>query len=179
MRQLNSRDLPTIGAFLFGTLLLSAPLLARANEGGRLPVDFKTIGDASLRVAMFRIYDARLTSPSGQYQPNKEPLMLTLTYQRDIHRDKLIEKTQQQLARQLDSEALNAATIKLRNLWPNVSQGDRLAFLLNPDGHGSFFFNGEHLGELQQPHFNRAFMNIWLGEDSSYPKLARKLRGEQ
>ncbi|BFM08613.1 chalcone isomerase family protein [Halioxenophilus aromaticivorans] len=161
--------------------LILWPVLSTAETAQQhaTPPNFKPIGAATLKVALFRIYDAQLSSPSGEYLPKEEPLLLELKYRREIHRDKLVEKTKQQLADRIEPELLTDVTATLKSLWPSVTDGDVVAFLLNPNGNGIFYYNGQHLGALPHPQFNRAFMDIWLGQDSSYPKLASKLRGER
>lgn len=140
--------------------------------------NYQTIGEASLRVALFRIYDARLSSPSGMLEPDREPLLLTLKYNRSISREKLVEETRDQLMGKIGTTNLSKVSAYLEKIWPDVNKGDVISFLLTPNGNGTFYFNGEPLGAVPDPEFNRAFINIWLGQNSSYPKLASKLRGE-
>ena len=34
-----------------------------------------------------------------------------------------------------------------------------------------------NLGAIEEPGFARAFIDMWIGEDSQFPKLSLKLRG--
>lgn len=141
--------------------------------------NFQIIGEATLKVAFFNIYDATLLSPSGIYAPGTEPLLLQLTYRRAIDNQTLVDKTVGQLDGKFTEMELADYKTQLAEIWPSVDKGDQLAFLLLPTGPGEFFFNGEPIGAVGSEAFNRAFISIWLGEDSRYPKLARKLKGDR
>lgn len=159
-------------------VMMSTPPSAASQPYANF-LQYKTVGKDTLRVALFRIYNAELSSPSGQYRPAVEPLLLKLRYLRNINSEQLLSKTQQQLSHRLAPNLLQEVSSTLKNLWPDVSAGDELSFLLSPNGVGTFYFNGKHLGSLPHSQFNRAFLDIWLGEDSSYPKMASRLRGER
>ncbi len=141
------------------------------------PAHYELVGEARLSVLWFDVYDASLLSNSGRYNPSSEPLLLKLSYLRDISRERLIKETQKQLRDQLPEARLASALEGLRAIWPDIEKGDRLAFWLAPNGAGGFYHNGRFLGEMADEQFNRAFIGIWLAEDSQYPKLAQALRG--
>lgn len=159
---------------------LAFAVLATHSQADPHPVgkDYQTVGAATLKVAWLRIYDAELSTPSGQYRPDEEPLLLALTYRRAIAAEKLIDKTRQQLTDRLTAPMLTDVTEQLTQMWPDVDRGDVISFLLKPNGDGVFFFNQQPIGTIENPDFNRAFIDIWLGRDSTYPKIARVLRGE-
>ena len=59
-----------------------------------------------------------------------------------------------------------------------MKKGDQLAFYIDAQGGGHFFFNQKWIGVINEPDFSQAFINIWLSDQSSYPRLAKRLRGE-
>ncbi|WP_370298418.1 chalcone isomerase family protein [Pontibacterium sp.] len=141
------------------------------------PNDYKQVGAAKLRVLWFDIYDAELSSPDGRFSRIKGPLMLKLTYLRDIKKQKLLEETANQL-RLIEPSVVQVWLRQLERIWPEINRGDRLAFLLDPEGFGHFYFNEQYVGTINDARFGPAFISIWLGQNSDYPDLARKLRGE-
>jgi hypothetical protein len=164
-------------AYTVKLLLAVIVVLGCGASHASINKNFNVIGEATLKVAFFNIYDATLLSPSGSYAPGTEPLLLQLTYRRSIDNQTLVEKTIDELADKFTDQELADFKNQLAEIWPSVSRGDQLAFLLQPTGPGEFFFNGEPIGAVGSQAFNRAFIGIWLGEDSRYPKLARKLKG--
>ena len=66
----------------------------------------------------------------------------------------------------------------MNQIWPEISKGDQLGFWIDELGHGNFFYNQTWIGAVSEPEFSNAFIKIWLSEKSSYPELAKKLRGE-
>ncbi|MDI3324106.1 chalcone isomerase family protein [Pontibacterium granulatum] len=141
------------------------------------PNDYKQVGAAKLRVLWFDIYDAELSSPDGRFSRITGPLMLKLTYLRDIKKKKLLEETANQL-RAIEPPRVQIWLNQLERIWPEINRGDHLAFYLDAEGFGHFYFNEHYVGSINDARFGKAFISIWLGQNSDYPELARKLRGE-
>jgi len=141
------------------------------------PNDYKQVGAAKLRVLWFDIYDAELRSPDGQFSRIVGPLVLKLTYLRNIKKQKLLDETANQL-RALEPAVVRDWLDQLEEIWPEINRGDRLAFFLDEEGFGHFYFNDRFVGSINDTRFGKAFISIWLGRNSDYPDLARKLRGE-
>jgi hypothetical protein len=143
-----------------------------------LPGDLKLVGQAGLRVFFMNIYEAELLNDTGEWQSMQGPHLLRLTYQRDISRDQLIKETRKRLGDDVPS-GLKAGWLKtLQAMWPDVQKGEQLSFLMDRYGIGHFYHRGQYLGSVDDHEFSHAFLNIWLGDDSGYPKLTRRLRGE-
>ncbi|MGB0733932.1 MAG: chalcone isomerase family protein [Pontibacterium sp.] len=153
---------------------------------------FQTIGTAPLKVMWFDVYDATLSSASGRYEEG-EPILLRLEYARDISKRALVNETRKQLQNQLSSHSekpsdqhgllfdelkLEEGLSRLSELWPSVEQGDVISFYLDDADTGVFLFNDQYLGDIRIQGFAKAFADIWLGESSEYPELARRLKGE-
>ncbi|TNE77029.1 MAG: hypothetical protein EP339_06790 [Gammaproteobacteria bacterium] len=156
-------------------ILLLVPLFVAAQP---LPDDLKTVGRAELKFFLFDVYDAELLNPTGQFQQVHGPMLLRLTYHRDISNSRLLQETRTRLEGDFNRARVAKWIDHLRGLWPSVEKGDEMAFFMDSTGKGHFYFRGRHVGYLDDRDFSRAFLNIWLGEDSGYPKLTRKLRGE-
>lgn len=143
------------------------------------PDNLKTVGEASLRVLWFNIYDARLASASGRYSETDPALWLELIYQRDFSREELLSETRKQWARQgLSATQYQPWLAQLQQIWPDIRQQDSLAFYQDDVAHGHFYFNDRYIGSVTDAGFSQAFLAIWLAEDSAFPGVSRALRGE-
>lgn len=156
-------------------------LSLQANEAAPHTV-LKTVGEGQFSYLFWDLYQARLATSDGKfgsYQQNK-PLLLELTYQRDISKADFVEATLDQWQAQqgrLQPHHRDWAA-QLAKLWRDVKKGDRLACLLRADGLVEFSFNGQPLGVVEDPAFAAEFLDIWLGEKTTAPKLRIALLGK-
>ncbi|WP_297188118.1 chalcone isomerase family protein [uncultured Porticoccus sp.] len=164
--------------FSASLLLMLLSLFVASVQAVPVPDRLHSVGHAELRVFFMKIYRAELYSASGRYEKLQGPLMLRLTYRRDISNTRLVSETRKQIG-DLPDEQLDRWMTRLANMWPNLAEGDELTFYMDPEGRGHFHHNGQYIGSLEDPVFAKAFLNIWLADDSAYPKLTRKLRGER
>ena len=162
---------------LSASLLLMLSLCAASVQAVPIPDRLHSVGQAELRVFFLKIYRAELYSATGRYEKLQGPLMLRLTYQRDISSNRLVSETRKQIG-DLPSAQLDRWMGRLADMWPDLEKGDELTFYMDPEGLGHFHHNGQYIGSLEDRTFTEAFLNIWLADDSAYPKLTRKLRGE-
>ena len=143
-----------------------------------LPSDLKPVGQAQLRIFFINIYEAELLNDSGEWQSLRGPQLLRLTFQRDISRHQLIKETRKRLGDDVPRELKARWLATLQDMWPDVQEGEQFSFLMDRQGNGHFYHRSQYLGSLHEDKFSRAFLNIWLGDDSGYPNFTRKLRGE-
>lgn len=156
-------------------LLIFFPLLVYAQV---LPNNWKLIGQAELNVLWFDIYQAQLLSSTGQYQGDSQPLLLKLNYQRDISKEELLRVTRKEIAKFASKEKADIWINNLDKIWLDIKEGDELSFWIDNAGVGHFFFKDRWIGSIAEPEFSQAFIQIWLSDRSSYPKLAKQLKGE-
>lgn len=143
-----------------------------------LPQNLKLIGEAELKVLWFRVYNARLESPEGTFVSESMPLLLTLEYQRNISKQKLLEETRSQWQRAgIDPHDQALWLTSLNELWPDIRRHDSLSFYQDSDGYGYFYYNQRYLGSIRNNRFSRAFLDIWLSDNSDFPQLTRQLTG--
>ena len=131
----------------------------------------------------WQLYDARLATKTGKFEDYQQstPLLLELTYKRDITRQQFIDATVdewQKLGHSSKAQQQQWAQ-QLQSLWQDVKEGDTLAALLQDDGSVKFYLNGTETGVLEDSAFGTAFFNIWLHPDTSAPKLRRQLIAAQ
>ena len=65
----------------------------------------------------------------------------------------------------------------MRRLFPSVRKGDRITGVSLPPGIARFYFNGQPIGEIDDPEFTRAFFGIWLDPRTSRPAFRKQLLG--
>ncbi len=155
-----------IAALAFSGMLAALPSLT-------------TVGEGSYRYLLWQLYDARLASPDGTFSDYQQssPLLLELTYKRDISKVQFIDATVEQWQKlgQSSEQQQQAWAQTLTELWRDVKKGDRLAALLTEQGQVQFYFNDADIGLVEDKDFAPAFFDIWLHPDTTAPKLRRQL----
>lgn len=160
-------------------IYLSLALLVSGGVTASEDVDFKLVGEGKMTYMFWDVYNAKLHTKSGKYEPDAHPVKLSLTYLRDIEASDIVDATFEQW-RHLDKDQhIEQYGDLLTGLWPDVSEGDELSFSTNEQGHGTFAFNGEALKTVEDAEFSQAFLSIWLSENTSRPKLRNKLIGSE
>jgi len=137
------------------------------------------VGEARLKVLLWKVYDSALYTPSGRWL-GAGPYQLSLTYLRDIPVEQLIKETRKAWDEQnrVHPEQENWLQA-LAEMWPDIGAGDNLVFGVGADDQNQFWFNGQSIGGIDHPDFAAFFGGIWLSEDSPRPALRARLIGEQ
>jgi hypothetical protein len=137
--------------------------------------DKQVVGNARLRVWGFEVYDVRLKAGPG-FDSSRfadGPLALELSYLRNLKGPDIAERSLDEM-RNLETIAPAQAELWLaamRNLFPDVKKGDRLAGIHQPGRGAVFYLNDRLLGEVADPRFSRLFFGIWLSPKTSQPAL--------
>lgn len=144
-----------------------------------MPDNIKLVGQGQFSYLFWDLYKAELYTSDGRWNNYQQssPVVLKLTYQRDISKADFIEATVDQwehLQGKVSGQHKNWAN-QLDKLWTDVKKGDQLSCVLLPDGTVQFYFNDKLLGDVTDPAFGPAFLDIWLSERTSAPKLRRDL----
>lgn len=140
--------------------------------------DFQLVGKGMFRWLWFDLYLAKLSTPSGDYQPQQWPLSLELIYAREITKVKLVQTTEAEWQRQgiqYQSKWLS----QLNRIWPDISTDDRLMLYVDPKVTSHFYHNGQKIGSIDDQYFAPAFTAIWLSDDTLKPKLRNQLTGSK
>ena len=137
------------------------------------------VGEARLKVLLWKVYDSALYTPSGRWL-GAGPYQLSLTYLRDIPVEQLIKETRKAWDEQNRMHPEQENWLRaLAEMWPDISAGDKLVFGVGADDQNQFWFNGQSIGGIDHPDFAAFFGGIWLSEDSPRPALRARLIGEQ
>ena len=157
-------------------------LLGLATNAASLSHENKLqqVGEARFQFLFWDVYDSALFSQDGQYVASVDvavqlPLKLKIKYLREIKADDLVENTVEQWQHLgLDEHAIAKHTSRITDLWPNIKDQDQLALVVTPEA-SYFYFNDEPLGQALPVEFGVDFLQIWLSEQTSQPKLRKKL----
>lgn len=157
-------------------------LLVACNVAATTIPELKTVGQGSFRYLFWQLYDARLASATGEYNGYQQstPLLLELTYKRDISKADFVSATIEQLQNigNSDDTQHHSWQLQLQQIWHDVKKGDRLSALLTETGEVSFYFNGSYTGSVTDAQFGQAFFDIWLHPKTSAPELRRQLTAQ-
>jgi Chalcone isomerase-like len=138
-------------------------------------------GTATLRVLLFKVYDATLWSSSEKSNPLEEsaPFALDITYALSVKRDDLIDTSLQEMTRLRNPNAavISRWSASLKSVFPSVVTGDRLLGVSTPGKGVKFFHNGKLTGEVTDTAFSEAFFAIWLDSNTKKPDIRRALLG--
>jgi len=137
-----------------------------------------------LRVWGFEVYDARLWTPAdfryGSY--TQFSFALELQYLRRLDGASIASRSIDEMRRVgsfSDTQAKSWLTA-LRELFPDVRQGERITGIHWPGMGAEFWVNGQRVGVVKDPVFARLFFGIWLDERTSEPPMrAQLLQGLQ
>jgi hypothetical protein len=152
------------------------PEVAAEVPGARL------LGKGQLRFLGLRVYDARLFVPAAA--PGDDwaaaPLALELQYARSLDGAKIAERSLTEMRRQADIDNAKSArwVTAMKQVFPDVKEGDRITGFNVPGMGARFFVNGQLKGDIRDPEFARLFFGIWLSPKTSEPALRDALLGK-
>ena len=138
------------------------------------------VGKARLKFMLWKVFDAALYSETGQYDSNA-PFALELTYLRSLKREKIVDKTMEEI-RRLTSASISVGQLKdwrqqLNNMIPDVKIGMSITGIRTPEGYTDIYAGDVLKGSIEDKDFTDAFFAIWLGEDTAKPEFRAKLTG--
>jgi len=136
------------------------------------------VGAADMSLLWLDIYSAKLFSVDGKYQANRFPLVLDIQYHRDIEAVDLVDASIEQWQHLgLTEDDIALYLQQLVHAWPDIKQGDRLTFRVNNPEDAAFLLNDTPYYQVNNAQFPEAFLDIWLSEKTSRPKLRKQLIG--
>ena len=136
------------------------------------------VGEARLKVMLWPVYDSRLYSATGGYNPEQRPVRFEIQYLRNIDASDLVLQTEREWGQQGNNHPRKGQWLEtLQQLWPDVTKDDVIALDVNEQGYSTFYSNGELLGQITDQDFGINFLNIWLSPTTSRPALREELLG--
>ncbi len=164
------------GLVILWCLLWAGVAQANLNVARQVLDQPTVVGQARLKVLLFKVYDATLYAPKGRYQAD-QPFMLTLRYLREFKGEKIAQRTVEEMRKQgFTDEAKLALWLRaMKVLFPDVRPGFELSAVRLASGATDFYRGDQRIGQVADPEFGRQFFAIWLGEKTSEPAMRRQL----
>ncbi len=136
------------------------------------------VGQGTLSILFWDIYDARLYSDSGLYRPD-QGFRLMINYRRAVSADDIVSHSINEIERvtMLSKEKAEDWHSALAGIFKDVQPSDQLVGVFDPETGASFYLNDAWIGSLSDLGLARAFFDIWLSETTSRPELRAKLLG--
>lgn len=134
------------------------------------------VGQGMFKRFGWSIYEASLYAPEGRFNP-RQPYALTLTYERTISGDRLVEASLDQM-RKLGAPVDEHPNwpAELARVLPSVSKGVTLTGVYRPGEGATFYQMNIETGRVDDD-LARWFFAIWLDPRTSEPSLRQALIG--
>jgi hypothetical protein len=152
-------------------------LMIAAEVKAELP-DARALGTSRMRFFGIDLYDAKLFAPALKRSDYAAaPFALELVYLRSFDGPAIAERSLKEMRRvgSISPDKEKTWLQTMRQTFPNVKSGDRITAIHKPDVGIRFFVNGLAHASINDPEFSRYFFGIWLGPNTSEPKMRSDL----
>lgn len=139
------------------------------------------IGENDLRVFGFNIYHIALWSETAEFSYEKK-FAINIKYKRNFSSEELTQRSIEEISRinSISDEAqLKIYADKLLKIFKPVKIGDSKTAIFSPKNGVLLFHNSTLSGTISDPKLARYFVDIWLSEKSSYPKMTMAILGKK
>ena len=139
------------------------------QEGFQSP---KLIGEGTLKVLMWEVYNLRLFTNGAPFSWNNK-FTLEFDYSRELKKESVIDASLKEFKLQpnvTDKDIKNWEKYLEQVIQP-VQKGSKATVQWVPEGQIIFHYVGSKPTTIKNKEFAQAFLNIWLGEKTSRPKL--------
>lgn len=138
------------------------------------------LGSHNLKVWGLKIYNIQLLSDTKKFSYQNK-FAIVINYQRDFAKKNLIQKSLEEISRINNIEDANLVKTyqkKLEEIFLDVKKGDRKTAFFDPKKGVKLYFNAKFVGEINDLVFAKKFIDIWLSDKSSYPKMTQDILGK-
>ena len=146
------------------------------QEGFQSP---KLIGEGTLKVLMWEVYDLRLLTDGTPFSW-RDKFLLEFNYSRELKKESVIDASLKEFKLQpnVSDKDIKAWEVYLEQVIQPVQKGTKTSVMWVPEGQIVFDYEGSTSSTIENEDFARAFLSIWLGENTSRPKLRSQLLGD-
>ena len=136
----------------------------------------KLIGEGTLKVLMWEVYDLRLFTDGTPFSWS-DKFLLEFDYSRELKKESVIDASLKEFKLQpnVSDKDIKAWEAYLEQVIQPVQKGTKATVQWVPEGQIIFHYEGSKPTTIENEKFARAFLNIWLGEKTSRPKLRNQL----
>lgn len=141
--------------------------------------DAEKVGSARLQYVLWKVYDATLFAPDGQWRDNA-PFALNLEYLMKLEGEEIAKRSVKEMREQGfdDAAKLEQWLVQMRTIFPDVEKGTEITGVVDNERVTRFFSDDQLIGQIEDPEFGKRFFDIWLGEKTTQPELRKQLLGE-
>ena len=134
------------------------------------------LGEGSLKVFVWEVYDLTLLSEKKPFSWQNR-FVLEFDYKRNLKKDEVVKASIKEMSQQsgVTSEDLVKWQKYLERGIETVDRGTKAAVEWSPDGKVAFYYDAKPPVVIHDEPFARAFINIWLGQETSEPELREAL----
>jgi len=161
-------------------LLILIPSLSWTSEDKQEAFQSpKLIGEGTLKVLMWEVYDLRLYTDGTTFSW-QDKFMLEFNYSRELKKESVIDASLKEFKLQpnVTDKDIKAWEVFLLQVIQPVQKGTKANVFWDPEGKIIFHYEDSQPLTIKNEGFARAFLNIWLGEKTSRPKLRSQLLGD-
>jgi hypothetical protein len=164
--------------FLISCLLFVTPMGAQADWKTRYP-DLQVVGTGVLKVFFLDIYSLTLHSKERDYSVS-DHFALEFNYKRSVSKKTIVDASMDEL-----SKAPNVRSLEIK-AWKQILErgiidmqdGEKASVVFSKSGDVEFWSENQELFSFQNQKFAKNFAAIWLGPQTSHPKLRSALLGK-
>lgn len=140
---------------------------------------YNLIGSAETKFLGLKVYDVALWSESKQLSYDNR-FAIHIKYNMGFTKENLAERSIDEIENlhELSSKERREYLETLERIFVNIKKGDEKVALFDPKNGVMLFYNNQKIGEISNLKFARYFVDIWLDEKGSYPKVTKKLLGK-
>ena len=164
--------------FLIACLLFVTPMGAQADWKTRSP-DLRVVGTGVLKVFFMNIYRLTLHSKERDYSVS-DHFALEFDYKKSVSKKIIVDASMDEL-----SKAPNVSSAE-KKAWKQILEkgisdmqaGEKASVVFSDTGDVEFWSENRKPISFQNLKFAKNFAAIWLGPQTSYPKLRLALLGK-
>ena len=164
--------------FLIACLLLVTPMSAQADWKTRYP-DLRVVGTGVLKVFFMEIYSLTLHSKERDYSVS-DHFALEFDYKKSVSKKTIVDASMDELSKapNVSSAEINAWKQILEKGISDMQAGEKASVVFSNSGDVEFWLENREPISFQDLKFAKNFAAIWLGAQTSHPKLRLALLGK-
>lgn len=172
------KKLITVLTFLFSlstnSFALDAPIPVKQSFKS-----YNLIGASELKYFGLKVYNIDLWCEKPQFSYS-EKFAIYIRYNMNFSREDLAKRSIDEIERlhDLSDPVKKSYYQNLLQIFANVKKGDEKVAVFIPQKGVEMFFNNQLIGKISDPQLARLFVDIWLDERGSFPKVTKKLLGK-
>lgn len=136
------------------------------------------IGSSSLNFIGLKVYDIALWAEDKNFSYEKK-FAIFIRYNMNFSKEELAQRSIEEIERLhvLSEEERKDYLEQLRKIFNSVKKGDEKVAIFSPTQGVEMFYNNNLSGKITNPRLARLFVDIWLDEKGSYPKVTKEILG--